>query len=103
MFTTAASGEQDGSAEFTNFGQTVEGYAPGVGITSTVPGGGSEAMDGTSMASPHVAGAAALFLEANQGATPADAVKGLQDAASVGVIQGAPQGTIADLLQVPAS
>ena len=103
VFTTAASGEQDGSADFTNFGQTVEGYAPGVGITSTVPGGGSEAMDGTSMASPHVAGAAALFLEANQGATPADAVKGLQDAASVGVIQGAPQGTIADLLQVPAS
>ncbi|WP_243795909.1 S8 family peptidase [Saccharopolyspora gloriosae] len=102
VFTTAASDETDTSAEFTNFGATVEGYAPGVDITSTVPGGGTEAMDGTSMASPHVAGAGALFLEANQGAAPADVIKGLQGGASVGVIQGAPQGTIADLLQVDA-
>jgi len=102
VFTTAASDNKDGSAQFTNFGKTVEGYAPGVGITSTIPGGGTEAMDGTSMASPHVAGAGALWLEAHQGATPADVVKGLQSSASVGAIQGAPQGTIADLLQVPA-
>ncbi len=100
VFTTAASGEQDQSAEFTNFGATVEGYAPGVGITSTVPGGGTESMDGTSMASPHVAGAGALFLEENQGVAPADVVKGLQGSASAGVIQGVPQGTLADLLQV---
>lgn len=100
VFTTAASGEQDGSAEFTNFGETVEGYAPGVGITSTVPGGGTESMDGTSMASPHVAGVGALYLEANNGAAPADVIKGLQDQAAQGVIQGAPQGTIADLLQI---
>ncbi|MGW0891297.1 S8 family peptidase [Saccharopolyspora gloriosae] len=102
VFTTAASDISDTSAEFTNFGATVEGYAPGVDITSTVPGGGTEAMDGTSMASPHVAGAGALFLEANQGAAPADVIKGLQGGASVGVVQGAPQGTIADLLQVDA-
>ena len=35
VFTTAASDETDKSAEFTNFGKTVEGYAPGVGIVST--------------------------------------------------------------------
>ncbi|MFR9732006.1 S8 family serine peptidase, partial [Saccharopolyspora sp. MS10] len=100
VFTTAASDETDTSAEFTNFGATVEGYAPGVDITSTVPGGGTEAMDGTSMASPHVAGAGALYLEANEGAAPADVIKGLQDGAATGVIQGAPQDTTTDLLQV---
>lgn len=100
VFTVAASGQQDNSAQFTNFGKTVEGYAPGEGITSTVPGGGTEAMDGTSMAAPHVAGAGALYLGNNQGAQPADVIKGLQDSASKGVIQGAPQDTIPDLLQV---
>ncbi|MDA3629216.1 S8 family peptidase [Saccharopolyspora oryzae] len=100
VFTTAASDKNDGSAEFTNFGATVEGYAPGVDIVSTVPGGGTETMSGTSMASPHVAGVGALFLQANPDAAPADVVKGLQGQASKGVIQNAPSGTITDLLQI---
>ncbi|TDD10656.1 S8 family peptidase [Saccharopolyspora terrae] len=100
VFTTAASDNTDTSAEFTNFGATVEGYAPGVDIVSTVPGGSTEAMSGTSMASPHVAGVGALFLGANPGTAPADVIKGLQGQASAGVVQGAPQGTLADLLQI---
>jgi serine protease AprX len=44
--------------------------APGVGITSTVLGGGFAPLNGTSMASPHVAGLAALVLEKNPNATP---------------------------------
>jgi len=43
--------------------------APGVDVISAKPGGGYQSMDGTSMATPHMAGAAALLLEAKPQAT----------------------------------
>ncbi|MFM8771458.1 MAG: S8 family serine peptidase, partial [Candidatus Kapaibacterium sp.] len=43
-------------ASFSNWGAPVDFCAPGVGIESTKMGGGLTTMDGTSMASPHVAG-----------------------------------------------
>lgn len=75
----AVSGNRDDRlADFSNFGQDVDLAAPGVNILSTVPGG-YKRFNGTSMASPHVAGGAALFLATHPNADPAQVKRALRD------------------------
>ena len=58
-------------ASFSNYGASnVDLGAPGVGILSVLPNGYLGYMDGTSMAAPHVSGAAALYASTHPGATP---------------------------------
>jgi subtilisin family serine protease len=71
VMSVAATDINEQEAGFSNYGSCVDIWAPGVDILSTWMGGGTRTISGTSMASPHVAGAAALVLSSNPGATPA--------------------------------
>ncbi|WET81251.1 S8 family peptidase [Amycolatopsis sp. QT-25] len=100
--TVAASDKTDRQASFSNYGPVVDLYAPGVDITSSWASGddAENTISGTSMAAPHVAGAAALYLSAHPDATPAQVAEGLVAAAADGKIGNPTGGTANKLLQV---
>lgn len=79
---TCRSDQDDSFASFSNYGSDVDIIAPGVCISSTWMFGGYNMISGTSMASPHVAGAAALYKANNPAATPAQVKTALQSAGS---------------------
>ncbi|NHC15918.1 S8 family peptidase [Motilibacter deserti] len=86
--TVGATTSTDTRASYSNYGSCLDLFAPGSAITSdwwTDPTA-TNTISGTSMASPHVAGAAALYLSANPSAAPAAVRDALLAAATPGVV-----------------
>lgn len=80
---TCRADEDDTFANFSNYGANINIIAPGVCIYSTWRGGGYSTLSGTSMATSHVAGAAALYISTHPGASPAQVKSALQSAGNL--------------------
>ncbi|MFD5862826.1 S8 family peptidase [Streptomyces chartreusis] len=103
--TVGATGRKDARAGFSNTGSVLDVFAPGVSITSAsyASDTGRATFSGTSMASPHVAGVAALYLADHPKTSPAQVSKSLVAQAASGKVSGRGPGSPNKLLQVPGS
>ncbi|MER7517753.1 S8 family serine peptidase [Streptomyces sp. NPDC126499] len=100
--TVASSTKDDQQSSFSNFGSVVDLYAPGSDITSAWNDSdtGTKTISGTSMATPHVVGAAAVYLAAHPDATPDQVAEALISGATPDKISNANPGTANKLLKI---
>ncbi len=93
--TVNSSTDSDSRSNFSNFGECTDIFAPGSDITSAWIGSDSatRTISGTSMAAPHVAGAVALYLEGNPGASPEAVGEAITSNATEGEISNAGSGS----------
>ena len=93
--TVGSTTSTDARSSFSNYGSCLDVFAPGSSIrsawhTSTTA---SNTISGTSMAAPHVAGAAALYLSVNTGASPATVRNAIVNNSTTGKVTGAGSGS----------
>jgi len=90
VIAVAGSDENDGRAEFSNWGSSISLAAPGVGVLSTGLDHSWAIWSGTSMSAPLVSGAAALYLQLFPGAEPDQVDDAIEDSCAALNIAGAP-------------
>ncbi|SCY99186.1 Serine protease, subtilisin family [Streptomyces sp. 136MFCol5.1] len=100
--TVASSTVDDEQSSFSNYGPVVDIYAPGSDITSSWNDSddATNTISGTSMATPHVVGAAAVYLAGHPDATPAEVATALTDGATPDAVSNATEGTPNKLLKI---
>jgi subtilisin family serine protease len=93
--TVAATDSSDARASYSNRGSCVDLWAPGSAITSdwNTSNTATNTISGTSMATPHVVGVAALYLTSHRSASPATVASALTGAATLGLVANAGAGT----------
>ncbi|MBT2481292.1 S8 family peptidase [Streptomyces sp. ISL-94] len=103
--TVGATTNSDAKASYSNYGTILDIFAPGSSITSSWGTGdtATNTISGTSMATPHVVGAAALYLSQNPTSTPAQVRDGLVNAATPNVVTSPGSGSPNRLLYVGGS
>ncbi|MFI7178440.1 S8 family peptidase [Streptomyces spororaveus] len=87
VVTVGATNRFDEETDFSNHGSCLDLYAPGKDIISARLGGGSVALDGTSMAAPHVTGVAALYKSEHPNALPAEVTDFLNEVSTKDIVQ----------------
>jgi subtilisin family serine protease len=93
--TVGATTSTDARASYSNYGSCLDLFAPGSSITSAwyTSNSATNTISGTSMATPHVAGVAALYLDAHQGASPGTVRNAIVNAATAGKVGGEGRGS----------